>query len=209
MKAKLYTIDGKEKGDIKLNPKIFGIKTNKNLVHQAIVAFLANRRLGLAHTKTRGEVRGGGKKPWKQKGTGRARHGSIRSPLWRGGGVTFGPRNDRNYSQKINKKMKRKAMFMVLSDKAAAGQIAVLESLDLKEAKTKKIKALFNNLAVDRSALVLIEKMDKKTVAAVRNLPKTEIMTANSLNVYDALNAKRIVMTEKALAEIEKTFLKQ
>src|SRR3989339_1594785 len=137
MNLPIYNIEGHETGKISLNPKIFGVKTKSWILHQVIVAQQANSRVNVAHTKTRGEVRGGGKKPWKQKGTGRARHGSIRSPLWRGGGITFGPLNTRNFKIKVNKKAKKKALLMTLTSKAINQKIILLEKLEIDQAKTK------------------------------------------------------------------------
>ncbi|MFH0780123.1 MAG: 50S ribosomal protein L4 [Parcubacteria group bacterium] len=209
VKAKLYNQIGEEAGETNLNPKIFSVAVKSVLVHQAIVAFLANRRTVVAHTKGKGEVRGGGKKPWKQKGTGRARHGSSRSPLWRGGGITFGPTSERNYAKKLNKKMRKKALFMVLSDKAADHSISALEKLDWKESKTKAAESLLQKMGLsDKKVLFVIEKMDRKIAGAFRNLPKADVIAANSLNVYDALNSNKLVFTKAALKALEAVFLK-
>jgi len=154
----LYNQEGKEIGKAELTSEIFDVKLNSNLVHQAVVAQTANKRQVLAHTKDRSEVRGGGKKPWRQKGTGRARHGSIRSPLWRGGGITFGPTNERNFSLKINKKAKRKALLMCLSDKAKNERIILVDNLELAEAKTKKFFQILLNLNMELDILLLYLK---------------------------------------------------
>ena len=146
MLISLYNQKGETIGKVKLNPEVFGVKVKSSVVHQVVEAMLANAREAWAHTKTKGEVRGGGRKPWKQKGTGRARHGSIRSPLWVGGGVTFGPRNERNYKKKINKKMKTKDLFMCLSDKVASSQLIVLEDVSLEAPKTKYFAEIIKNL---------------------------------------------------------------
>jgi large subunit ribosomal protein L4 len=143
--TKIYNQQAEKTGEIELNSKIFGKKVSESLVHQAVVAQMANQRQVLAHTKTKGEVRGGGKKPWKQKGTGRARVGSSRSPLWRGGGITFGPRNDRNFSLKINQKMKQSALFMALSDKLADNKMIILDKVEMKEYKTKTVNEMVKN----------------------------------------------------------------
>lgn len=207
-KAKLYNKEGQEKGDIQLNPSIFEVEANAILLKQAVEAILANRRLVLADTKNRGEVRGGGKKPWKQKGTGRARQGSIRSPLWKGGGVTFGPTTDRNFSKKINKKARTKALFMALSNKVGNEKTMVIEDLEASEGKTKELLKVLKNIKFSRG-LVVLPKMDKLVVRALNNLPKIEVISANSLNVYDVMKAKTLLVVATALPEIEKTFLKK
>jgi len=208
-KAKLYNKAGEVAGETNLNPEIFEVKLNKNLVHQAVVAQMANHRLVLAHTKTRGEVRGGGRKPWKQKGTGRARQGSIRSPQWKGGSVIFGPTKDVDFSKKINAKMKRKALFMVLSDKAENSGVLVIESFDIKNGKTKEMAELMSKMALKKKNLLVIEKMDKKIVDSARNMKNVEVITANSLNVYDVINSKTIVFSELSLKKVEEVFLKK
>src|SRR6056297_2008041 len=146
VKAKLYNLQGENKGEVDLNSEIFEVEVNEILVHQAVVAQRGSGRIKIAKTKDRSEVRGGGAKPWRQKGTGRARHGSNRSPIWKGGGVTFGPTGKENFSKKINKKMKRKALFMVLSDKAKEGNLLILEEEPKKEVKTKQMSKLKKNL---------------------------------------------------------------
>ena len=147
MKSKMYTRDGKETGDVTLPETVFGVTWNPNLVHEVVVGMQANARTSTAHTKDRGEVRGGGKKPWKQKGTGRARHGSSRSPIWTGGGITFGPRSEKDYSVKINKKVRAKALATVLSKKLADQEILFVDSLIMTEPKTKDAKAVLTALA--------------------------------------------------------------
>jgi len=206
VKAKLYNKEGQEKGEVQLNPKIFEIAVNEILVKQAIEAVLANRRLVIADTKNRGEVRGGGKKPWNQKGTGRARHGSIRSPLWRGGGVTFGPNTDRNFTKKINKKVRTKALLMALSDKAQNEKTIVIDELTAVTGKTKELSQALKGMKFNRG-LVVLPKMDKNLVRALNNLPRIELIAANSLNVYDIVKAYRVLFVEAALKETEKTFL--
>ncbi|MDO8667620.1 MAG: 50S ribosomal protein L4 [bacterium] len=146
LKIKIYNQDAEAAGEMELSSKVFGVKVNEALVHQAVVTQMANERKVIAHTKTRSEVRGGGKKPWAQKGTGRARHGSSRSPIWKGGGVTFGPRNDRNFKMRINKKMKQGAMLMVLSDKLASDHLVVLDKFSITEFKTKFFNQILANL---------------------------------------------------------------
>jgi len=204
-KAQVYNQFGENKGEINLNTKVFDIEPKISLIKQAVLAILSNRRLVLAHT--RGEVRGGGRKPWAQKGTGRARQGSIRAPQWKGGAVIFGPTKDRNFEVKINKKMKTKALFMVLSDKATDESISIFESLAVKEMKTKTFAELFKKIGFKKGLLV-IEKMDKILVKAIDNIPDIKVISANSLNVYDVLNAKKIFFTKESLAVVDKTFLK-
>ncbi len=146
MKISTYTQNGKESGKAELPSEIFDVKMNSDLVHQVVLAQMSNQRQVIAHTKDKSEVRGGGRKPWKQKGTGRARHGSIRSPIWKGGGVTFGPTKDRNFKKKINKKMRRKALFMVLSSKVQDKEMIVLDKLKIEKPKTKEIAMVIENL---------------------------------------------------------------
>lgn len=206
--AKLYNQSGEDKGEVKLNPAIFSVKPKAAVLHQVLVAIMANRRHVIAHTKDRGEVRGGGRKPWRQKGTGRARHGSNRSPLWIGGGVTFGPTSDRNFTKKINKKMKAKALFMALSDKATNKLIMVLEKLEMPEIKAKQMAELMKKIKLDKSGLLVIDKMDKNIVCSVRNIPRLEVIAANSLNLYDVLNYQYVIITKAALKKAEEVYLK-
>ena len=198
---------------IKLNPAIFSVEASPALIQRAVVAQRANSRKSIAHTKTKGEVRGGGKKPWKQKGTGRARHGSIRSPLWRGGGVTFGPRNTRNFSKKINKKAKRKALFTVLSDKVKNDVLIVLDKLDFQEAKTKDMNIMLEKfykifLLKDKkqNSAIILDQKSKRFVQALKNITHTQTIAPNSLNVVDLLSCKILFVTLKALREIEEIY---
>src|SRR4030043_2251904 len=156
MKVNIYSQQGKKIDEIVLPKEIFDIKVNSDLIHQTLVSQMANRRRVIAHTKDRSEVRGGGRKPWRQKGTGRARHGSIRSPLWIGGGVTFGPRKDRSYTQKVNKKMKRKALYMGLTDKVKENCLGIVDKLELPEIKTKKLANILHKLPMKESISTLI-----------------------------------------------------
>ncbi len=210
LKAKLYSQTGEEKGEVKLDPEIFGVGPVKEaLIQQAVVAQRANSRPMVAHTKNRGEVRGGGKKPWKQKGTGRARHGSIRSPLWRGGGITFGPNAERHYDKKINKKMKRRATLMVLSDRAENNAIKVLETLELKEPKTKLLQGILGKLKLEKNTVLIIEKANTVIRRASQNLAKVNLLTVNSLNIVDLLKGKNIVSTQDALKKLTIVFGKK
>ena len=219
MKAKLYNQSGEEIGQVSLPEKIFGISTNPDLVLEVIRAQLANIRKPLAHAKGRGEVRGGGKKPWRQKGTGRARHGSIRSPIWKGGGVTHGPTKEKIYSKKINKKAKQKALFMALSSKVKDSQLMVLDSISLDEAKTKKMKEVLEKISASFSnygrtkkkqdSILLIQPdSDKNLIRATKNLAFAKIVRADSLNMMDVLRQKYLILLKEAIPVIEKTYLK-
>lgn len=208
MKVKVYNQEGKEVEELELPEEVFGLKLNKDLVHQAVVAQMANARAVIAHTKDRSEVRGGGKKPWRQKGTGRARHGSIRSPIWRGGGVTFGPTKERNFSKKINKKMRQKALLMVLSSKAKDSELVVLDDLKLSSPKTKEMVGIMKNLEktrkdIKRSSLVALVKKDENVVKTVKNIPKMGAIGINSLNVVDVLKYKYLIMTKEGVNELK------
>jgi large subunit ribosomal protein L4 len=207
-KVKVYNQTGKAVGEIKLEPKIFDIEIKPELIQQAVRTQLANKRKVIAHTKDRSEVRGGGRKPWRQKGTGRARHGSIRSPIWKGGGVTFGPRKNRNYSLKMNKKARRKALLMTLSDKARDKSIVVLDKLELTAIKTKDLLKIISKLPLKKKILVVSTKSDLKIIKSARNLQNIKIINANSLNVVDILGYKYLLILKDSLAIIGKTYLK-
>ncbi len=218
----IYNQEGKEVGQAKLPAEIFDVKMNKDLVHQVVVAQMANARQVLAHTKDRSEVRGGGAKPWRQKGTGRARHGSIRSPIWRGGGVTFGPTKERVFAKKINKKMKRQALLIVLSSKAKDKEMVLLDKLELTQAKTKQIMEVFNNLKtkikkdLTKGTLIVLSACldeskrasDQKIIRAVKNIPKIKTIRADSLNVLDILSYRYLLMPQEAIEVIKETYLK-
>lgn len=205
-KVHVYNSKGEVVKDLDLNKSMFDVEVNTGLVHQVLVAQQANRRHVLAHTKDRSEVRGGGRKPWKQKGTGRARHGSSRSPIWSGGGVTFGPTKFRNFSKQINKKMKRKALYMVLSDKVADKNFVIIESLNVEGFKTKNMKSLFVNLPVEKKILLVVPTNDARIWKSAANLDKITVINADSLNVEDVLNAGSLVLPEQSLGIIESTF---
>jgi large subunit ribosomal protein L4 len=213
MLIKVYNQEGKEVGQTQLPAEVFGLPMNNDLVHQAVVAQMANSRQVLAHAKDRSEVSGGGKKPWRQKGTGRARHGSIRSPIWRGGGVTFGPTNNRNFSKKINKKMKRKALLMSLSGKAKDNEIIVLDELKIDEPKTKLAAKILDDLAkikkdVRKGALVLMAEKNENAIRAIRNIPKLETIGSKSLNIVDVLKYKYLIMTKDGIEKIREELAK-
>jgi large subunit ribosomal protein L4 len=213
MKTSLYNQKGESIGDVELNSKIFEVKPNNHLLAEAVRIQLSNARSGTGHTKTRGEVSGGGKKPWKQKGTGRARAGSTRSPIWRHGGVTFGPRSARNWELKINKKAKTQALFMSLSDKAKDGKFIVLDQIALENPKTKEFTAVFKVLEgtlknLGRKQMLIIPKKDDKLVRSTRNLKSINTVLASSLNLVDVITANSILVLKDSLPVIEKTYLK-
>jgi large subunit ribosomal protein L4 len=209
MKISVYNQEGKETGNTLLPKEIFDVKINPSLVQQVVVSQMANRRQVLAHAKNRGEVRGGGRKPWRQKGTGRARHGSRRSPIWRGGGVTFGPRKDRVFKKKINKKVKRSVLLMVLSGKVKNNMLVVLEDLKLEKAKTKLMIAVLKKLPCkEQSALLVLPKMDKNLIIAAKNIAAIETIQAKDLNALDLLSFKYLIMPKEAIKLIKETFLK-
>lgn len=199
IEAKIYDQDGKEIGMMPLPSNIFGVAVRESVIHDVVVAQQLNARAGTANTKTRGEVRGGGRKPWKQKGTGRARHGSSRSPIWIGGGITFGPRKERNYTVKINHKARQKALKMVLSDKVSEERIVIVDSLE-HIAKTKALKQLLTKLPWgDKRLIVSLDSHMDNTMKAARNLKNISLIAPDSLNVVDALKVDAIVMSKKAI----------
>ncbi len=208
MTAELYNLKNEKVGSVELDERIFGLPWNAELVHQVIVAQMANLRRPWAHAKGRGEVRGGGRKPWRQKGTGRARHGSIRSPLWKGGGKAHGPNKERDFSQKINKKMKRSAVLSILSRKNRDHEIKIIDNLEISEPKTKilsnLLKPILNLKKSDKKLdLLMIPGAEAKNIKpAVRNLVKAKILTPKNLNAYDLLNYKNIFIDQKALSQM-------
>jgi len=203
----MYNQEGKHVGELELSAGLFDVAVDQSLVHEVVVAQEANARDPIAHTKTRGEVRGGGRKPWKQKGTGRARHGSRRSPIWSGGGITFGPRSIRNFAKKINKKARRKALTMVLTDKVASEKFIVIESLSFSDAKTKDLHAVLKNLPSAGKKMLLVTAPENKSVAlAAKNLPKVNTIPAHALNVVELLRNEYVVVTKAAIDVITKTY---
>ena len=196
---KVYNQEGKEISEIKLNEAIFGLPWNDDLVHQAVRVAFANQRPVLASTKDRSEVRGGGRKPWRQKGTGRARHGSIRSPLWKGGGVTFGPTSERNFKLKINKKMAQKALITALSGKAKDNEILILEDLKLSAPKTKEMAKVMLNFSQIKNALLVISEPNENVKRASKNLPNLEIININNLNILDVLKYQYLILTKESI----------
>ncbi len=200
----VYNMEGKEVGTIELNDAVFGVKVNEHLVHMAVVQHLANKRQGTQKAKTRGEVSGGGRKPWKQKGTGHARQGSTRSPQWTGGGMVFAP-VPRDYSFKINKKEKRAALKSALTSKVQDSNLIVVDELKFNEIKTKNFVAVMNNLKVEKG-LVVIEGNDANVVLSARNLPAIDTIQADEINVYDIMKANKVVLTKNAVAKIEEVY---
>lgn len=210
MKTTLYNQQGEKIDEIDLPKEIFEVPMNSDLVHQVAVSQMANRRQVSAHTKDRSDVRGGGAKPWRQKGTGRARHGSIRSPIWKGGGVTFGPRKDKVFKKIIPKKMRRKALFMVLSAKLKDNSVLVLDELKIEKPKTKIMFDILNKLFLKKgSSLVVLAKKDENIIKSVDNIPKVDTIQARELNVLDMLNYKYLLMPKEAIKVIEDTFTVQ
>ena len=197
MKLAVYDRAMKQVGDIEVSDAIFGRAWNPDLIHQIVVAAAANRRQPLAHTKQRDEVSGGGKKPWRQKGTGRARHGSTRSPLWKGGGATFGPRNDRDYTQKINRKMVKAGVYVALSKKIADGEFKVIDTLAIKEPRTRELKW------VPKSTLLIPAIGNKDIFRASANIQKVKALDPQSLNVEDLLKFKTILIDREAVMGIK------
>jgi len=224
IKIKVYNQNAEPTGEMQLSPKVFGMKVNQDLVHQAVVTQMANERQVIAHTKDRSEVRGGGRKPWRQKGTGRARHGSSRSPIWIGGGVTFGPRNDRNFKKRINKKMKQNAMLMVLSDKATGDNFIILDKLEAAEFKTKvfnkiisgfeskilkpkkEVKADAKKKAAKRSFLIIVDKGDEKLSCSVRNLVGIKLINTDNINIVDLLKYKNLILNKAAVEKLTERY---
>ena len=203
-KVSVYNMEGKEVGTIDLNDAIFGVEVNEHLVHMAVVQQLANNRQGTQKAKTRSEVSGGGRKPWRQKGTGHARQGSTRSPQWTGGGVVFAP-VPRDYSFKINKKEKRAALKSVLTSRVLDNKLIVVDELKFDEIKTKKFQAVMDNLKV-KKALVVIADNDEKITMSARNIPTVKTALVNSINVYDILKGDTLVLTKDAVAKIEEVY---
>lgn len=213
MKVKVYNQAGQETGEImELNPRIFTVeKIKPEVVHFVATALKANAHRARAATKTRGQVRGGGRKPWKQKGTGRARVGSIRSPLWRGGGITFGPTPLVNFHQKVNRRVRRLGIFSAFSDRMAAQRLIILDKLELPEGKTKELIAKLKNLETltnGKKYLIVIPERDQKLNRAARNLADVTVRQANNINVLDLLNAESLIILKNALPILEQTYLK-
>ncbi|MFA5211392.1 MAG: 50S ribosomal protein L4 [Patescibacteria group bacterium] len=208
-KIAVYNLKGDKVKDLDLNKEVFDVEIKKSLIHQVFEALRANARQPWAYTKDRGEVSGGGKKPWKQKGTGRARHGSNRSPIWVGGGITFGPTNLRNYKQKINKKMNRKAFAMCLDNKIKADKLFIFEQFGA-EPKTKEMEDVFKKINISlKKSLFVANENDAKTVLAVRNLKDLNIIRAQDLNVLNLLSNKNLIMSLDSFKILENRLAKK
>lgn len=209
MKLDVFNQNNEKVGEVDVPEEIFNEKWRPDIVHQAIVAHMANRRRPVAHAKGRGEVRGGGKKPWRQKGTGRARHGSIRSPIWVGGGVTFGPSKEKDYTKKMNDKMKKKAFFSLLSKKLNDSEIKVVDNLKLEDQKTKLAAQVIKNIIPGiGSSLVIISQDNPKFHISARNIPKVKVSRSNSLNIYECAAKKYLIFEKNAVEEISNIYKK-
>ena len=200
----VYNMEGKEVGSLELNDAIIGVEVNEHLVHMAVVQQLANNRQGTQKAKTRSEVRGGGRKPWRQKGTGHARQGSTRSAQWTGGGVVFAP-TPRDYSFKLNKKEKRAALKAVLTTKVVDQRFIVLDQLQMDSIKTKNFQVMLDNLKID-NALIVLNSKDQNVVLSARNIPNVKTTLTNTLNVFDVLKYKTVLVTKDAVATIEEVY---
>ncbi|KKS13858.1 MAG: 50S ribosomal protein L4 [Candidatus Yanofskybacteria bacterium GW2011_GWA1_41_6] len=212
MEYPLYNQKAENIGKVDLPDGIFNLEMNKDLVHQIVTSQMSNKRQVIAHAKGRGEVRGGGKKPWRQKGTGRARHASIRSPIWKGGGATFGPTKERNFKKKINKKMARKALFMALSSKAKDKQLFVLDDIRLENTKTKEMAVILKNLSSlmgkKPTMLLVLPLMEDKVKRSSKNLPNFSAVEARNLNPLEVLSHKYLVLVKDSVDALNKTFNK-
>lgn len=212
MDVNLYNQNAEKVGKVSLPDSVFGVPMNKDLFYQVVTTQMANRRQVVAHTKDRGEVRGGGKKPWKQKGTGRARHGSIRSPIWKGGGTTFGPRKERIFKKKVNKKMARKALFLALSSKVKEKELNVIDSIKLENWKTKEMALVIGKISqlfpkkYGSILLVIPGKLTETVERVSKNLPKVDIMEAKNLNALDIISRKNVLVMQDSLEAIKNNF---
>lgn len=206
MKVDLYNQKGDKDGTMELPAQIFEVPFNKDLVHQALIRQLSNRRVAIAHVKTRGDVRGGGRKPFKQKGTGNARQGTIRAPHMKGGGVVFGPSKDRNFEKDMPKKQRRKALFCALSEKARNNQIMGLEGYEVEAPKTKDFAAMIAKMPIERKALVVISGKNKMVQQASANLPNVKTIIANYLNIHDLQKYRQVIIFKDAIKTIEEVF---
>ena len=200
----VYNMEGKEVGTIDLNDAVFGVEVNEHLVHMAVVAQLANKRQGTQKAKTRSEVSGGGRKPWRQKGTGHARQGSTRSPQWTGGGVVFAP-VPRDYTIRLNKKEKQAALKSALTSKVQEGNLVVVDELKFDEIKTKAFKTVMDNLNVEAGLVVLADN-DQNTVLSARNMAAVDTALTNTINTYDIMKSKKVVLTKDSVAKIEEVY---
>ncbi len=208
MKIDLYNQKGDKSGALELPSKMFEVPFNKDLIHQALVRQLANRRVAIAHVKTRGDVRGGGRKPFKQKGTGNARQGTIRAPHMKGGGVVFGPSKDRNFSKDMPRKQRRKALFSALSEKARSNQIIGLESYEAEAPKTKDFAAMIAKMPIERNVLVVIPAKNKLIQQASSNLANVKTIIANYLNIHDLQKYRQVIIMKDAVETLKEVFCK-
>ena len=204
-KIDVYDIEGKKVNDVELKEDIFGIIPNEELVHSVIVNYLVNQRQGTQSTKTRAEVRGGGKKPWRQKGTGRARQGSIRAPHWVGGGIALGPK-PRSYSYKLNKKEKRLAIKSCLSSKVIENELTVVDKIELKEIKTKEVAKMLNNLKLAGKTLILLPEKNEVIQKSARNIEGVKTLSVNTINAYDLVNYNNLVITLDTVKKLEEVY---
>ncbi len=203
----LYNANGESVGKIDLEPTLFDVEVKPELVHEAVLAQTANTRDAISHTKDRSEVRGGGRKPWKQKGTGRARHGSRRSPIWTGGGVTFGPRSIRNFTKKMNKKARRKALAMVLTDKVTSERLTAIDALTAENGKTKALATTLGKLPVaGKKTLIVLQPENKEVSRAANNIPRVETLPVNALNIVDLLRFEHVLVSKAALESLTEVY---
>lgn len=203
--VKIYNMLGEECGTLKLSDAVFGQEYNEALIHQVVVAYRANQRQGTKSTLTRSEVRGHAKKPWRQKGTGRARHGSSKAPQWRGGGLAFAPK-PRDFSKKVNKEAKKVAFKSAISTKLAAKELIVVNNLDLKQPKTKEVVSTLDNLKLNKTVIFVTNNKNENLLMASGNIERVDVTTANLLNVYDIISCDRLVITEDAIKSIEEAY---
>ncbi len=204
-KIDVYNVDGKKVSDVELNESIFGIEPNEDIVHSVLINYLANQRQGTQSTKTRSEVSGGGKKPWRQKGTGRARQGSIRAPHWVGGGIALGPK-PRSYKYRVNKKERRLAIKSVLSSKVLENQLVVVDKIDFKEIKTKQMVNTLNNLKVEGKTLIMLPEKNENVQKSSRNIEGVKTTLVNTINVYDLLKYTNLVITLDTVKKLEEVY---
>ena len=204
-KVNLYDIEGKVIGDVELSEKVFGVEVNENALHAAVVNYLANGRQGTQSTKTRTEVRGGGIKPWKQKGTGRARQGSIRSPQWTGGGVALGPK-PRSYRYSLNKKLRQVALRSALTSKVNEENIIVVDNIAVSEFKTKEVARILANLNVDKKALIVLNEKNDMLIKSASNIPTVKTALSTTVNTYDLLNCEKLVICLDAVKKLEEVY---
>lgn len=208
MKIEVYNVEGKKIEDMEVSDLVFGLSKNDDLIHQVAVSLAANKRESISHTKTRGERAGSGRKPWKQKGTGRARVGSVRTPVWKKGGIVFGPRSERNYKKKINGKMNIKAILSVLSGKARDKEIHVIDKMEISNKKTKEMASVMEKLGISGKTLMVFGEKERKLMIVSRNLKNVQNIFLSQLNVLDMLDNKNMLISKNSVKEIEKKYIK-